>query len=155
MEILSFVQKQVNRLTREIGSYEDAQDLIQDVCEIIWRKKDYFEQKDLEQQKNIAIVALRNRWKDIISYNKATKRDPDYLGMVINTKPRVYSMLELKDLIKVMEERNREGNNMRYLTEFAMGYTAREVMARNKMNLTTLHAQISKSRKKLKHVILR
>lgn len=150
MEVFSYILEQAYYLAQKTATVEDAEDIIQDVLETVWRKKEYFESKPLGQQKKIISACIQNRWFDCIRYSKRQKRTWPASAedkIEIASPPSVYALLDLKYVLKKINDLKLE-----CLLDRALGHTTAECIQMHTHGNTTrnLHSKIHTQRKILR-----
>lgn len=110
---------------------QDVEDLLQDMCEIVWRKKEWFEQKDIVAQRKIINICLKNKRIDNLRKLKTERRTFDkYNPYPQFQKPQVYSMMELDEVKKKIED-----NNLQFMLERAIGFSDDELKTKYGKNI--------------------
>lgn len=109
--------------TWKLRSETDAEDLIQDVQERIWKERDSFEGKDIKEQKKIINAYFTNRRIDLLRQKFTSKRIVDTRYIVKYQKPEAYSIMQLKEVKTLIKGKVWADQ----ILKFAEGYTIKEL----------------------------
>lgn len=121
MEIFNFIHAQKSYLAQKTISEQDAEDIIQDVYEIVWKKREYFESKPLADQKKIVSVAISNKFID--AWRSRTKKRLNPKLIPKYQPAEAYSIIELKEVVETLYGHERHLQ----LLAFASGYSTKEI----------------------------
>lgn len=122
MEIFDFINNELKwRMLQHIKNWHDNEDLMQEMCEVVCIKKDWFERKPLEEQIKFISRCAVNRFIDKTRYIKKTRFNPKYFTRV--QQPEVYGIMELKQVEKFLmkDEKGKQ------LLEFCKGASIKEL----------------------------
>jgi len=143
MEIFDFIQAQLSYLKRRTVTDQDAEDIIQDVFEIVWNKRSFFNSKTIEVQKKIVFICIRHRFIDLCRHKKKARLSS--FKPIAYRQPEALSIIELKEVMKMLEKyQNRQ------LIYWAEGYTTTEISEGSGIKFNTVLSNIHNARIYLK-----
>jgi len=123
---------------------QDAEDIIQDVYEIVWNRRSYFNNKPLEEQKKIVFICISHRFIDLYRRKKRGRLSLFKPGTC--SQPEALSIIELKEIKQMLDKYQ----GRLQLLCFVGGYSTQEISDNTGTKFNTVLSNIHKTRIYLK-----
>lgn len=147
-ETYNLIRSHLFYSVEKCGQWEDGEDVIQDVAYYLLTKDAWFEALPENEKGYYIRTCIRNRAIDIKRIRYSAKRNPFFWGRPVTiTRPEVYAIIDLKDVIKKAQRRKLICNPLFYSV---LGFNDLEIEKIEEVDANTIRQRRRYARKFLR-----